>query len=143
MIKKSTCVLLLSCFVMLMACADEKKVKVINPNGDSELALLMREMYEDGQRIKKQIVNGEQPEIITRFKEIHTADATEPEKVNTDAYRMYADAYLNALNMLENSNEDDIHVNYGAMVQSCINCHQVLCPGPIVRIKKLELPELF
>jgi|AntRauTorckE5430_2_1112549.scaffolds.fasta_scaffold09261_5 hypothetical protein len=35
----------------------------INPNGDSELALLMPAMYEEADRMNKAIERGEQPEI--------------------------------------------------------------------------------
>ena len=38
-------------------------IHTTNPNGDSELALLMREMFEDGMRIKEQIMKGEEPEV--------------------------------------------------------------------------------
>ncbi len=133
------------CFVVLMACSDNKSTvkttSVINPNGDSELALLMREMYDDGQRIKEQILAGEKPEILKRFAEIHTAEATEPEKAASDAYKMYADAFLNAMDILAESDESNVNLNYMAMVQSCNNCHQQLCPGPMVKIKKLNLPK--
>ena len=126
----------------LHACgSSETQNKPLNPNGDSELALLMREMYDDGQRIKQEIKNGNKPAILKKFKEIHTADATEPEKVATDAYRMYADAYLNSLALLEAAGPDDVESSYHAMVQSCITCHRELCPGPIVRIKKLMIAE--
>ena len=54
----------------MLACTDynspEKREvpAVINPNGDSELALLMRDMFEDGMRLKEQIAKGEQPDIL-------------------------------------------------------------------------------
>lgn len=134
-------VLLLLSLLFVVACNNSgKQVKVINPNGDSELALLMREMYEDGQRMKKEVMAGKKPEILEKFVAIHTADATEPEKASSPEYKMYADAYLNSLELMRQATTDDLSTSYEAMVQSCMNCHEVLCPGPIVRIKKLQLP---
>jgi|GEM_PF-4973254 len=57
--------LVVSC---ILSCSDGKKEATIskevvqqpiNPNGDSELALLMREMFDEAQLIKEQIANGE------------------------------------------------------------------------------------
>ena len=112
----------------------------LNPNGDTELALLMREMFEDGMRIKQEIEKGKMPEILKKFEAIHTAEATEPEKANSETYKNFADAYLTTLKNLEAVNSDELYNAYQGMVQSCMNCHQVLCPGPMVRIKKLYLP---
>lgn len=112
-----------------------------NPNGDSELALLMREMFEDGLRIKEQIDNGEKPEILKKFEAIHTAEATEPEKAASETYKNFADSYLVALENLQNANSDDLYDAYQGMVHSCMSCHQALCPGPMVRIKTLYLDD--
>lgn len=126
----------------LVSCGESSsEIKSLNPNGDSELALLMRDMYEDGQRVKKEILAGNKPDILKKFKEIHTSEPTEEGKTSSEEYIMYADAYLNSLKLLESADADNIEVSYQAMVQSCINCHKVLCPGPIVRIKKLNLPD--
>lgn len=134
--------------VLLLACnqsaeCNNSNAQVINPNGDSELALLMRAMFEDGQRMRRDIMEGRKPEILKEFKEIHTAEATEPEKAASEAYQLYADAYLNSLNMLEKAEMDELHDSYRAMVESCMNCHRAMCPGPIVKIKKLKLPEVI
>lgn len=108
-----------------------------NPNGDSELALLMREMFDDGMRMKEQIENGKKLEVLAKFEKIHTAQATEPEKVASKKYKMYADAYLNMLEQLKVSSEEDTPILFHGLVESCMNCHRAMCPGPMVRIKKL------
>ena len=111
----------------------------LNPNGDSELALLMREMYEDGMRMKSQIEKGEQPKIIKKFEAIHTAKATEPEKAASEKYKVFANSYLATMDALQNASPDEANVLYKGMVESCMNCHRSMCPGPIVRIKNLSL----
>lgn len=137
--------LIVGFLLILSSCefADTGKAKPLNPNGDSELALMMREMYEDGQRMKKEVLAGNKPEVLEKFRQIHEARATEPEKIATEQYRLYADAYLNALQILDNSGMEELESSYSAVVESCMNCHRAVCPGPMVRIEKLRLPALL
>ena len=135
-------VILTGCLVASCFSEEGSSKKPLNPNGDSELALLMREMYEDGLRMKREVMSGEKPEVLKKFEKIHHAVATEPDKVSTERYRLYADAYLNAMRMLESSSMPELETAYSAVVESCLNCHRAVCPGPMVRIKKLKLPEL-
>ena len=111
----------------------------INPNGDSELALLMRDMFEDGMKTKEKIKNGEIPELVLDFEKIHTAEATETEKAASPEYKVHALSYLQAVKALKNANKDNLEKSYTDMIDACMNCHKVLCPGPIVRIKKMYL----
>lgn len=131
--------------VLLLSCqgSTEQKVRPINPNGDSELALLMRNMEVEGKRMKSEIMQGRKPEVKNYFREMHEAEATEPEKVASETFNMYARAYHNALEMIDESEEDDVPIAYTAMVESCMNCHREMCPGPMVRIKKLYLPDFM
>ncbi len=110
-----------------------------NPNGDSELALLMREMFDDGMRMKQQIEKGDKLEVLAKFEKIHSAQATEPEKAASKKFKMYADAYLNMIEQLKVSSPEDTEVLFQGLVESCMNCHRAMCPGPMVRIKKLYL----
>ena len=129
------------------ACSSEEKpqhadkvqiVKApINPNGDSELALLMRAMYEEADRMKKAIERGEQPEITLDYGKILTAEATEPEKAASATYKVHAQSYLQTLKALENAELAEAKVLFDEMVDSCMGCHSALCPGPKARIKKL------
>ena len=109
----------------------------INPNGDSELALLMRAMYEEADRMKKAIERGEQPEITLDYDKILTAEATEPEKAASATYKVHAQSYLQTLKALENAELAEAKVLFDEMVDSCMGCHSALCPGPKARIKKL------
>ena len=127
------------------ACANSSQekqcvvIEPINPNGDSELSLLMREMFEDAMRMKGEVKNGKTPDVLKKFKKIHTAEATEPEKAESDEFKAFADSYLAAVDALEKSKPDEAAVFYRGMVESCMNCHRSMCPGPMVRIKKLRL----
>ena len=138
---------LISLIIDFQACMQDGAVKEnkgpiimpINPNGDTELALLMRNMYEDGLKMKGKIKKGEMPELVLDFERIHTAQATEPEKAASVEYKVHGLSYLQAINALKNAHKNDLEKSYTNMVDACMNCHRALCPGPMVRIKKLYL----
>lgn len=122
-------------------CPDTDSVVVspINPNGDSELALLMRQLFYDTDSLKHLVVveGKEVPtEFIEALENVHTAEATDPE-VKTAEFKAYNDLMINgakALSTAENKEEA-----YNQFLNRCIDCHKVVCPGPIKRIKKLVI----
>lgn len=118
-----------------------KKVKKrsLNPNGDSELALLMRSMFEEAEQIKEQVKKGEKPQIKLDHGKILTAHATEPEKAASKEFKDFAKMYLANLEQLKKAKPENVEMVYQSLVQSCMSCHQQLCPGPVVRIKKLRI----
>ena len=109
----------------------------LNPNGDSELALLMRAMFDDALLMKQQVEQGEQPRPSLDYQKILTAEATEPEKAASDTYKVHALSYLQTIKALQDADAPQAASLYKNMVNSCMGCHQALCPGPTVRIKKL------
>ena len=111
----------------------------INPNGDSDLALHMRELFDEGMKVKEKIKNGELPDLLLDFEKIHTAKATEPEKKDSPAYKVHALSYLQAVEALKNANKNDVEKSYTDMVNACMGCHREVCPGPMVKIKKMYL----
>ncbi|MEZ4935880.1 MAG: hypothetical protein R2788_27560 [Saprospiraceae bacterium] len=111
----------------------------INPNGDSELALLMRDMFEEGLKAKEKIKSGELPDLVLDFEKIHTAQATEPEKAASPEYKVHALSYLQAVAALKNADKNNLEKSYTDMVDACMSCHKAVCPGPTVKIKKLYL----
>ena len=110
----------------------------LNPNGDSELALLMRDMYDEAERIKTQLKHGEELTINLNHEAILTAHATEPEKAASAEYKAFAKSYLQSLESLQKANASQVESQFENMVANCMACHQALCPGPMVRIKKLR-----
>ena len=110
-----------------------------NPNGDSELALLMRDMYDDGQRMRVAILNGEPFTSKVDFEKILTAAATEPEKAASSEYHAFAQSYIQTMKALQGADPAKAVALYETMVANCMSCHQALCPGPTMRIKKLNL----
>lgn len=123
--------------IYLLSCNDVKNKSTT----DSELTLLMREMFDDGLKMKEQIINGENPEILDKAKRLLSSHSTDPEVALSDTYKLFAQSYLNALEALEEAPLETRKKQYEIMVTSCMNCHQKLCPGPMMRIKKLYLGE--
>lgn len=115
--------------------------KPLNPNGDSELALLMRSMYDSAASVKELIKQGKLPDKFPEaFLKIHTATPTDS-TVRTVEFTAFANDYINGLNTLHSSPKEKLLSNYNMLVQKCVNCHQAVCPGPIQRINKLKLAE--
>ncbi len=139
--------LFLIAVVFLSSCNTETKMAIsaenktqpsLNPNGDSELALLMRDMYDEAERIKTQIKNEEEVTIDLDHESILTAHATEPEKAASPEYKAFAKAYLQSLESLQAANQLQLESQFNHLIANCMACHQSLCPGPMVKIKKLR-----
>ena len=121
------------------ACKKPKSGNPINPNGDSELALLMREMFTESDSLRQLISEGKKISGLKRFREIHTANPTDS-AVSGPLYTAFAKAYIQSIDKLETEDAATIF-NFNNMVTQCMNCHTEFCPGPRKRIKKLYLNE--
>ena len=107
----------------------------------SELASLMRAMYEDNLKIKQDIEKGIVPESFPEdFYKIHTAEATDPSEINA-TFKSFADLYLTNMHEITDSDSTTVKKAFNNMVSTCISCHQIYCQGPIPKIKKLYIPE--
>lgn len=129
----------------LLTCTDNSQkqkednivISPINPNGDSELALLMRAMFDDVQRMQAQIEKGETPTPTVDFEKMFTVQATEPDKQASQKFKSFGAHHLNMLKDLQTASPDQRLELYEDLVESCMTCHRALCPGPTVKIKKL------
>lgn len=122
-----------------IACGNQPKS--LNPNGDSELALLMREMYDDGMKTKQQLLDGKQPEVHVKYKKIHTAEITQGLKVDAESFSAFATAYENAMDSFISTDASNKVAAYQLMVNTCMSCHQIVCPGPKVKIQHMYFTE--
>lgn len=141
MVKIFTTATLIS-LVIWMACGnDESGRKMINPNGDSELAILMRDMFDEGMVIKQSVINGEEPEMKLPYHHITTATPTVAGKNATTEYQLFAKAYEASVERFKNATGADRPAAYQNMIDNCMNCHSKICRGPMVKIEKLYLAE--
>jgi hypothetical protein len=118
------------------------------PNDDSELALLMREMYTDSDSIKQAVLaNKEIPDFRKKFKILHSAKPTDAETKHEGFDAMGA-SFLENMDKVytisgsqESSKRSERIKAFNIMVQNCVGCHQSHCPGPIKKIKKLTISQ--
>ena len=118
---------------------EESTKKDVNPNGSSELALLMRNMFDDGILVKADMLEGKKATVECDYARIHTAHPTQPEKVSTPEFKVFSDAYVAAVDEFNQAPAGEQRGPYTHMVNTCIQCHQEFCTGPIRRIRKMEL----
>jgi hypothetical protein len=118
---------------------EQAKKPSLNPNGDSELALLMRDMFTESDSLKQLVLDGKQLSGLKKYQEIHSAVPTDPD-ASGPMFEAFATSYIESIKALEASDSTAIF-NFNNMVDQCMNCHTEFCPGPKKRIKKLYIQE--
>lgn len=134
-VKKIFVFCLMLSVIYLLSCSNVDN----KTSNDSEMTLLMREMFDDGMNIKAAVLEGRKPEISNKAKELMSAHSTDPKVAMSEEFKIFAQSYLASVEALEEANSENISQQYEIMVTSCMNCHVKLCPGPMVKIKKLYL----
>ena len=148
MFRKKIIFLTLICFTISCTEKIEKKTKPLNPNGDSELALIMRELQVNTSIIKDEIekeyfdpnakINNDyfKQLVKERFK-LNTAQQSDENLKSTNTYSNFAATYnYSVSNFLNNKITTK---NYNNMINNCISCHQQFCLGTIATINKLKI----
>mgnify|MGYP001229008037 CR=1 FL=1 len=125
--------------ILLLNCSteesSEKKI-IIDPNPTSEMAQLMRDMTNELASIRERLINEEDlDQNLLNFALIHEQEVTDPSFQKPHIQPM-SEAYAYAVDAF---NENPTKSNYTAIINNCLSCHQLSCPGPVVRIKKLQL----
>jgi len=112
-----------------------------NPNGSSELALLMREMQQYSNTAKADVKAGKTPAPYPKeFDKIHTAKISES-MTKSEYYKSFADLYIMSVKNYTSSAPAERIETYNNMVNSCLACHSQHCPGPVPVIKKMMIVE--
>jgi hypothetical protein len=110
----------------------------VNPNGDSELASMMRQMMADMEVVRRDAMNGSFPTSLpTSHAKLRCAWPTEA-SMRSETYDAMAVGYVDAFEKLA-TGTGDARARYGAVITACLNCHATACPGPTVAIEKLRL----
>jgi hypothetical protein len=127
-------------FATLMACsgeADKNKKVLKSAKEHSELGLLMRDIFDDAEHMKAAIKEGRKAEPTVAYKDILSAQPSEPEKTSSPEYDALSQQYFQAMARLETASEEDAIKAFESMVGTCIDCHKTACPGVIKKIKRL------
>lgn len=106
------------------------------------LANLMLRMHGDALVWKGAIELGEfSAEFPVDYNGIYTLEATDS-SVRTDVFEEKASKYLESVKELCAVNSPTHQLKkFNLMIVSCVDCHQIFCQGPIVKIEKLYLEE--
>jgi hypothetical protein len=141
------------CSTLAFSCGPEPKESQVENSKDtnplppastahvvSPLAQLMRDMTAFADSTKQHLLRGEDllpyPES---FKTMTTAEPT-PGMVDHRTFDPFAFSYLHQLDSLYKVVPAQRQQAYDELVQYCVACHGQVCPGPLVRIKKLRMP---
>lgn len=117
------------------------KPKPLNPNGDSELAILMREMAKWTEEAKPFAQKNELPPAFPdHFGKIMTAKSTDS-TMDRITFSTYANSWLMAYDHFRHSDESDRKEKFNAIVNACAGCHDQFCPGPLKRIGKMHVAQ--
>lgn len=112
----------------------EEPITITDPNDTSEMALLMRDMFERLEVIKDMIENNEDlSKEQLSFSIIHLQEATDSSFIKEGLVPM-SEGYSRIINQFNNYPSKE---NYKSIVNTCINCHISMCPGPLERIDNL------
>lgn len=106
-----------------------------NPNGDSQLSVLMRQFVDDLREVRT-LVEAKQPvkKLFPVHRTMRCAWATKPEERNAK-YDGLALGYLAAVRAFDAAPGRS---NYNGIVQGCISCHSVSCGGPLDFIDSMK-----
>ena len=124
--------------LFFIACINSKEdpTTITDPNDTSEMAILMREMFAQLDVIKSKIDVGEDiSHEQLQFVAIHKTETTDESFLTEGLTSMSIGFDL----VVTSFNEDPSESNYKSIVNTCISCHQGMCPGPLERIDNLIL----
>lgn len=115
-----------------------KEEKSLKMKEASELALLMRDMYDQNLDLRERIIKGDIPKSFPEdFIKIHSAESAEDLNETFDALAKEYIANIEAITEAE-SKEEGIKA-YNQMVSTCASCHTIYCQGPLAKIKKMRI----
>ena len=99
-----------------------------NPNGDSELAVLMRQFVDD-LREARMLLEARQPvkKLHDTHRKMRCAWPTRPADRN-ERFDSLAQGYLAAVRAFDAAPQQ---ANYNAIIAGCIACHSTSCGGPL------------
>jgi len=128
------CLLGQSCNFVTKKEQDYKEPIMYQP---TEMALLMRKMYEVNKVVKAQIINKDTLlQFPEEFSTIHTAVLTNPLERDKE-FDSLSKIFIGHQRATFSSVSDSVVYHFNKSVNTCINCHETRCVGPIPKIKKL------
>jgi len=146
--KRILAVLFVLVSVFVLACGEEsapekkaeecKQDPVKDPNNPKPMALMMRSMANYCDSMRLDLLSGKTVDSVKYplmpFQHAEPTDSANLVPLFYDNAEQFDVAYRKLMSSTENQRE-----NYTAVINSCVNCHNSFCSGPLRRIKKLPL----
>ncbi len=133
----------LSICLLLLACNFNAKDKKLTKDKEplmykpSEMALLMRKMYEYNKVVKTQILKKDTVLPFPKeFLKIYSATLTDSSDRDTE-FDSLAKQFIKYQKRMILVGLDSTVFYYNKSVNTCVSCHETRCTGPIPKIKKL------
>lgn len=122
------------------ASAEDSTCAPLNPNGDSELALLMRRMATLSEENAAALKAGKDLVAYDGSFEKGIFSAKRSMNVEEELFQGMAKMYINHLNELYEAKTVEEKITlHNNVVQSCQDCHSQTCRGPLKRIEKMKV----
>ncbi len=131
-----TLIILFISTVLFSSCSNEEKD--FEMYEVSEMASLMKQMVHINEQLRERIIKGEDlGEFPSNFENILQAQMTQNQEMD-DFFREHAQLFLDAQHQIYG---DPAYAkeHFNIAIDACIKCHEMKCPGPVVRIKKLKI----
>ncbi|UTW62633.1 hypothetical protein KFE98_00305 [bacterium SCSIO 12741] len=110
-----------------------------SPNKRSELAILMRNLYDDLKKHRAMIAEGGKSDVewSLKYESMPTATQTDPGNAGPQ-FDAFAQQYLLNLKSFEEADSNRVET-FNRMIDNCLVCHQQYCQGPMGIIGKLKI----
>lgn len=114
----------------------------LNPNGDSELASLMRAMFDTLSVVKAGLVSNITPiRPDGVFETIFNATPSDPAMIE-GSFESMASTFMTAVDGLYSAADvREARGRFSDVVSACKACHEAQCPGPLRRIERLTITD--
>ena len=113
---------------------------IMDPNHAKPMALMMREMVKNADRMKTKLQNGEKLDSASfPFLRFYLVEPTDPNVLEPEFFekaRLFQEAYKA---VFTHPNEQKKY--YNLMINRCVKCHESYCSGPLKRINKLPIKD--
>lgn len=128
--------------MIIFSCGRQQE-EVTNPNGMSEMSQIMEDWYKQLDIYSSELKAGKKVQEVTPLdeKKIFTAKVSKnKDNVHGEAFDGFTNSFFyNYHEIGKAATYEEQLKAFNLTVQSCINCHEQHCQGPIVRIKKLKV----
>lgn len=103
---------------------------------ESELARLMRDMWEENMKVRESLLAGEMKvELSVNYHELKTAKPTDSSDLTPLFYSM-SDHYAGLAGQFNRAPAEIKVKRFNAVVDGCVDCHKNFCIGPLQKIRK-------